>query len=126
VAVTGAPDRERRPPPSPHGIIRPVTALPRRLPVARALFLSYAALLVTLAIWATLHPWADPLDDSQALPTIALTAAAPAAVIPLVAIGVGGVLNTPSFDALVVLVALAEVALAHRAARARARRRSSR
>jgi len=102
-------------------VITPV----RRLTVARVLFLSYAALLIALAIGATLHPWTDPLDDSQALPTIALTAAAPAAVIPLVTIGVGGVLDTPSFNTVVVLVALAEAALVHRAARARTRRHSA-
>ncbi|TWE19287.1 hypothetical protein [Kitasatospora atroaurantiaca] len=97
----------------------------RHLTAARVLFLAYAALLIALAIGATLHPWTDPLDDSQALPTVALAAAAPAAVIPLVVAGVGGVLDTPEFNALVVLVALAEVALVHRAARARARTRRS-
>ncbi|MFB7668548.1 hypothetical protein ACFC1R_32285 [Kitasatospora sp. NPDC056138] len=79
------------------------------------LFPAYAVLLISLAVWATLQPWADPLDSSQALPTVALTVAAPAAVIPLVATGVGSVLGDGSFNALVVLVALVEAAALRRA-----------
>ncbi len=79
----------------------------------------YAAMLIVLAAWATLSEWSDPFDVSQALPTIAFTVAAPAAVLPLVASGVGGILDAPAFNALVVVVALAEVALIHRAARGR-------
>ncbi|MEE1785590.1 hypothetical protein PUR71_22180 [Streptomyces sp. SP17BM10] len=93
---------------------------PRRRPsTARTLFMLYAVALVALAVWHSLHEWSDPLDSSAAVPALAFALAAPAAVVPLVASGVGATVNAPVFDALVIVVALAEVFLLHRVVRGR-------
>lgn len=87
----------------------------RRSSAARVLFLLYAVVLVALAVWHSLHEWSDPLDGSAALPALAFTLAAPGAVLPLIASGIGGTVSAPVFNALVIVVALAEVFLLHRA-----------
>ncbi|MEU8516543.1 hypothetical protein AB0C76_33905 [Kitasatospora sp. NPDC048722] len=93
---------------------------PRPRPsTARALFALYAVVLVALAAWHSFHPWSDPLDGSAALPALAFALAAPGAVLPLVASGIGARVSAPVFDALVIVVALAEVLLLHRAVRSR-------
>ncbi|MEU9048584.1 MULTISPECIES: hypothetical protein [unclassified Kitasatospora] len=94
-----------------------MTPFRRRPSAARVLFALYAVVLVALAVWQALQPWNDPFDSSAALPALAFVLAAPGAVIPLVASGIGGMVSAPVFNALAIVVALAEAALLHRAVR---------
>ncbi|WP_035838564.1 hypothetical protein [Kitasatospora azatica] len=88
-----------------------MTACPRRFTAGRTVFLGYAVLLVVLGVWTTVQPWADPLSGSGELPAVGFAVVSAPAALPLVATGVGGTLSDPAFNALVVLVALAEVAV---------------
>ncbi|WP_030277717.1 hypothetical protein [Streptomyces sp. NRRL B-24484] len=67
--------------------------------------------MAVAAFWTALEPWgSDPLDTSHALPTLVLGLVALPAVLPLVALGVGGAVGSGTFLVLVVLLAWAEAA----------------
>ncbi|MQS16610.1 hypothetical protein F7Q99_31600 [Streptomyces kaniharaensis] len=102
-----------------------MTAPPRRLTAGRIVCLGYAVLLIVLAVWTTLQPWADPLSGSGELPAVAFAVASAPAALPLIATGAGGTLSDSGFNALVVLVALAEVAVLRWVLRLRALRRQA-